>query len=64
MPRTARATRTRILHAAGAVLAERGYEAATVPEVAAALFVAQDYMEVLRGAPRRYRPFFNRLLSA
>ncbi|MGW7522550.1 TetR/AcrR family transcriptional regulator [Streptomyces sp. NPDC054783] len=33
-PRDARGTRTRILHAAGAVFAERGYEAATVREIA------------------------------
>ncbi|MER6029940.1 TetR family transcriptional regulator [Streptomyces sp. NPDC001851] len=33
-PRDARGTRTRILHAAGAVFAERGYEAATVRDIA------------------------------
>ncbi|MEU4929646.1 TetR family transcriptional regulator [Streptomyces yokosukanensis] len=33
-PRDAQGTRARILHAAGAVFAERGYEAATVREIA------------------------------
>ncbi|MEU6509036.1 TetR family transcriptional regulator [Streptomyces sp. NPDC046942] len=33
-PRDARGTRARILHAAGAVFAERGYEAATVRDIA------------------------------
>ncbi|MEU2711490.1 TetR family transcriptional regulator [Streptomyces sp. NPDC007205] len=33
-PRDARGTRLRILHAAGAVFAERGYEAATVRDIA------------------------------